>query len=146
MTEGDAREIAHAFRLGLEGLLSDHEIERFLEALADPADRLERCFRLAEAMRVDLVGDLRRGDSSLDRQTLLAMLDELKHAVAEFFAYVEDMDGMAERLASTRPPDLTVEDGFVLATLVKEAQRDAYRAPIATVVANLRGLLAAEHS
>ncbi|MGH7576524.1 MAG: hypothetical protein ACREM1_15540 [Longimicrobiales bacterium] len=143
MTDDDAREIAHAFRLGLNGLLADSEIERFLEALPDPADRVERLFRLAEASRVDLVGDLQSGASSLDRNTLLAMIDELKRAVTEFFAGVEDMDDIADRLAETRPPDLTLEDGFVMAAWMKEAQRDAYRLPIATIAANLRRFLEA---
>lgn len=132
MTEGDAREIAHAFRVGLEGLLSDREIEQFLEAVPDPADRFERLFRLAEATRVGL-DDFRS-------------IESLKPAAAELFAYAEDMDDMADRLASTRPPDLTLEDGFVMTAWMKEAQRAAYRMPLARVAVNLRRFLVAGHS
>lgn len=98
-------------------MLADRDIERFLEALPGPIDRFERFFRLAEAIRFALIRDVRElsaAPSDLSEERL-AVIDEmiarLKEAVSTLFADSERIDGMADRLASTRPPDLTLEDG-----------------------------------
>lgn len=135
LAPGAAAEITDAFVRGFSPLLHEREVEHFAASLPDPLDQAERLFRLAAAGHAGFIERPGELTPSLREQAAIFMA-----ATRQLFEGVENIPELEARLESREPVDLTLEEGIVF-RLLTEPQRQAYKAPLAESVANLRRML-----